>query len=165
MDLFVLLSRIWERDLMQMTMDDLNIDILDDLNDDPGDFTETSDTWTNSPELTLIPLPSNLRVDQCRHISGYGYRLDLWHPGVYPCSFHTYNNTNLNDLQNDVLVIMCGTFSMIWIDQVSNTEGSRCSCCFFSGLILTQHYKYHITPNCDFGVGLKTHRGSCGELK
>ncbi|KAG1802811.1 uncharacterized protein HD556DRAFT_1304077 [Suillus plorans] len=43
--------------------DNLNIDILDDLDD----FTETSEnTWTNSPELTVIPLPSNLGVDQCR---------------------------------------------------------------------------------------------------
>ncbi|KAG1834749.1 hypothetical protein EV424DRAFT_1531955 [Suillus variegatus] len=46
--------------------EDLNIDILDDLDDDPADFTETSHTWTNSPELTVIPLPSNLRVDRCR---------------------------------------------------------------------------------------------------
>ncbi|KAG1721335.1 hypothetical protein EDB19DRAFT_1917378 [Suillus lakei] len=46
--------------------DNLNIDILNDLDDDPDDFTETSDTWTNSPELTVIPLPSNLRVDRCR---------------------------------------------------------------------------------------------------
>ncbi|KAG1726663.1 hypothetical protein EDB19DRAFT_1833352 [Suillus lakei] len=46
--------------------DNLNIDILDDLDDDPDDFTKTSDTWTNSPKLTVIPLPSNLRVDQCR---------------------------------------------------------------------------------------------------
>ncbi|KAG1723661.1 uncharacterized protein EDB91DRAFT_1063313 [Suillus paluster] len=47
--------------------DDLNVDILDDLDDDLADFTETSDTWANSPELTVIPLPSNLGVDQCRH--------------------------------------------------------------------------------------------------
>ncbi|KAG1783468.1 hypothetical protein EV702DRAFT_1176575 [Suillus placidus] len=40
--------------------DDLNVDILDDLDDDPAEFTETSDTWTNSLELTVIPLPSNL---------------------------------------------------------------------------------------------------------
>ncbi|KAG1795013.1 uncharacterized protein HD556DRAFT_1365543 [Suillus plorans] len=46
--------------------DDLNVDILDDLDDDPADFTETSHTWTNSPELTVIPLPSNLGVDRCR---------------------------------------------------------------------------------------------------
>lgn len=46
--------------------DDLNIDILDDLDDDPANFTETSDTWANSPELTVIPLPSNLGVDRCR---------------------------------------------------------------------------------------------------
>ncbi|KAG1733456.1 hypothetical protein EDB19DRAFT_1911595 [Suillus lakei] len=46
--------------------DDLNLDILDDLDDDPADFSETSDTWTNSPKLTVIPLPSNLGVDQCR---------------------------------------------------------------------------------------------------
>ncbi len=46
--------------------DDLNIDILDDLDDDLAEFTETSDTWTNSPELTVIPLPSNLGVDRCR---------------------------------------------------------------------------------------------------
>ncbi|KAG1784677.1 uncharacterized protein HD556DRAFT_1314890 [Suillus plorans] len=43
--------------------DNLNIDILDDLDDDLDDFTETSDDiWTNSPELTVIPLPSNLGV-------------------------------------------------------------------------------------------------------
>ncbi|KAG1734432.1 uncharacterized protein EDB91DRAFT_1056926 [Suillus paluster] len=42
--------------------DDLNIDILDDLDDDPEDFIRKSDTWTNSPELTVIPLPSNLGV-------------------------------------------------------------------------------------------------------
>ncbi|KAG1726661.1 hypothetical protein EDB19DRAFT_1914522 [Suillus lakei] len=42
--------------------DNLNIDILDDLDDDPDDFTKTSDTWTNSPKLTVIPLPSNLRM-------------------------------------------------------------------------------------------------------
>ncbi|KAG1879029.1 hypothetical protein F4604DRAFT_1880057 [Suillus subluteus] len=47
--------------------DDLNVDILDDLDDDPADFSKTSDAWTNSPELTVIPLPSNLRVDRCRH--------------------------------------------------------------------------------------------------
>ncbi|KAG1723311.1 uncharacterized protein EDB91DRAFT_1087858, partial [Suillus paluster] len=47
--------------------DDLNVDILDDLDDDPEDFIRTSDTWTNSPELTVIPLPSNLRVDRCKH--------------------------------------------------------------------------------------------------
>ncbi|KAG1728271.1 uncharacterized protein EDB91DRAFT_1086149 [Suillus paluster] len=46
--------------------DDLNVDILDDLDDDLADFTETSDTWVNSPELTVIPLPSNLGVDRCR---------------------------------------------------------------------------------------------------
>ncbi|KAG1739754.1 hypothetical protein EDB19DRAFT_1908771 [Suillus lakei] len=46
--------------------DDLTLDILDDLDDDPADFSETSDTWTNSPELTVIPLPSNLGVDRCR---------------------------------------------------------------------------------------------------
>ncbi|KAG1805032.1 uncharacterized protein HD556DRAFT_1328019 [Suillus plorans] len=40
--------------------DDLNVDILDDLDDDLADFTETSHTWTNSPKLTVIPLPSNL---------------------------------------------------------------------------------------------------------
>ncbi|KAG1765179.1 hypothetical protein EV702DRAFT_1051123 [Suillus placidus] len=45
--------------------DDLNIDILDDLDDDPADFTETSDTRTNSPELTdLIPLEMSLREGQ-----------------------------------------------------------------------------------------------------
>ncbi|KAG2067292.1 hypothetical protein BDR04DRAFT_1159336 [Suillus decipiens] len=43
--------------------DDFNLDILDDLEDDLADFTETSDVWTNTPELTIIPLPSNLRVD------------------------------------------------------------------------------------------------------
>ncbi|KAG2062718.1 hypothetical protein BDR04DRAFT_1164737 [Suillus decipiens] len=43
--------------------DDFNIDILDDLKDDPADFTKTSDVWTNTPELTIIPLPSNLGVD------------------------------------------------------------------------------------------------------
>ncbi|KAG1827343.1 uncharacterized protein BJ212DRAFT_1474499 [Suillus subaureus] len=47
--------------------DDLNVDILNDLDDDLADFTNTSDTWANSPELTVIPLPSNLGVDQCRH--------------------------------------------------------------------------------------------------
>ncbi|KAG2075562.1 hypothetical protein BDR04DRAFT_1005037 [Suillus decipiens] len=46
--------------------DDFNIDILDDLEDDPAHFTETSNVWTNTPELTIIPLPLNLRVDQCR---------------------------------------------------------------------------------------------------
>lgn len=46
--------------------EDLNVDILDDLDDDPADFTETSHAWTNSPELTVIPLPSNLGVDRCR---------------------------------------------------------------------------------------------------
>jgi len=46
--------------------DDLNIDILDDLDDDPADFTQTLETWTHSPELTIIPLPSNFGVDQCR---------------------------------------------------------------------------------------------------
>jgi hypothetical protein len=46
--------------------DDLNIDILDDLDDDLADFTEASDTWRNAPKLTIIPLPSNLGVDQCR---------------------------------------------------------------------------------------------------
>ncbi|KAG1867501.1 hypothetical protein C8R48DRAFT_747361 [Suillus tomentosus] len=46
--------------------EDLDVDILDDLDDDPADFTETSHTWTNSPELTVIPLPSNLGVDRCR---------------------------------------------------------------------------------------------------
>ncbi|KAG1892924.1 uncharacterized protein F5891DRAFT_1131426 [Suillus fuscotomentosus] len=40
--------------------EDLDVDILDDLDDDPAYFTETSHTWTNSPELTVIPLPSNL---------------------------------------------------------------------------------------------------------
>ncbi|KAG2141392.1 uncharacterized protein EDB93DRAFT_1252536 [Suillus bovinus] len=48
--------------------DDLNVDILDDLDDDPEDFTETSDTWTNLPELIMIPLPSNLGVDRCRRL-------------------------------------------------------------------------------------------------
>jgi hypothetical protein len=46
--------------------DDLNIDILDHLDDDQADFTQTFKTWTHSPELTIIPLPSNLRVDRCR---------------------------------------------------------------------------------------------------
>ncbi|KAG1800198.1 uncharacterized protein HD556DRAFT_1341629 [Suillus plorans] len=40
--------------------DNLNVDILDDLDDDLADFTEISHTWTNSPELTVIPLPLNL---------------------------------------------------------------------------------------------------------
>ncbi|KAG1727573.1 uncharacterized protein EDB91DRAFT_1253835 [Suillus paluster] len=47
--------------------DDLNIDILDDLDDDPEDFIRTSDTWTNSPELTVIPLPSNLGANDALH--------------------------------------------------------------------------------------------------
>ncbi|KAG1765465.1 hypothetical protein EV702DRAFT_1051002 [Suillus placidus] len=47
--------------------DNLNVDILDDFDDDPADFAEISDTWTNSSELTAIPLPSNLGVDRCRH--------------------------------------------------------------------------------------------------
>ncbi|KAG2361925.1 hypothetical protein BDR07DRAFT_1485381 [Suillus spraguei] len=47
--------------------DDLNIDILDDIDDDPADFTETSDAWTNSPELTIIPLPSNLGANDALH--------------------------------------------------------------------------------------------------
>ncbi|KAG1738665.1 uncharacterized protein EDB91DRAFT_1249202 [Suillus paluster] len=47
--------------------DDLNIDILDDLDDDLEDFIGKSDTWTNSPELTVIPLPSNLGVDRSKH--------------------------------------------------------------------------------------------------
>ncbi|KAG1867096.1 hypothetical protein C8R48DRAFT_747493 [Suillus tomentosus] len=46
--------------------EDLDVDILDDLDDDPADFTETSHTWTNSPKFTVIPLPSNLGVDRCR---------------------------------------------------------------------------------------------------
>ncbi|KAG1863871.1 hypothetical protein F4604DRAFT_1928984 [Suillus subluteus] len=46
--------------------DDLNVDILDDLDDDLADFSKTSDTWTNSPKLTVIPLPLNLGVDRCR---------------------------------------------------------------------------------------------------
>ncbi|KAG1884743.1 hypothetical protein F4604DRAFT_1919247 [Suillus subluteus] len=46
--------------------DDLNVDILDDLDDDPADFSKTSDAWTNSPKLTVIPLPLNLGVDRCR---------------------------------------------------------------------------------------------------
>ncbi|KIK44647.1 hypothetical protein CY34DRAFT_22913 [Suillus luteus UH-Slu-Lm8-n1] len=45
----------------------MRLDILDGLDDDQADFTETSDTWANSPELTVILLPSNLGVDQCRH--------------------------------------------------------------------------------------------------
>ncbi|KAG1850241.1 hypothetical protein DFJ58DRAFT_914749 [Suillus subalutaceus] len=44
--------------------EDLYLDILDDLDDDLADFTETSDTWANSPELTVIPLPSNLGASQ-----------------------------------------------------------------------------------------------------
>jgi hypothetical protein len=43
--------------------DDLTVDILNDLDDDPADYTETSDTWTNSSKLTVILLPSNLGVD------------------------------------------------------------------------------------------------------
>ncbi|KAG2068311.1 hypothetical protein BDR04DRAFT_1157983 [Suillus decipiens] len=46
--------------------DNFNIYILDDLEDDLADFTETSDVWTNTPELTIIPLPSNLGVNRCR---------------------------------------------------------------------------------------------------
>ncbi|KAG1802451.1 uncharacterized protein BJ212DRAFT_1285782, partial [Suillus subaureus] len=46
--------------------DDLNVDILNDLNDDLADFTDTSDTWANSPKLTVIPLPSKLGVDRSR---------------------------------------------------------------------------------------------------
>ncbi|KAG1853336.1 hypothetical protein F4604DRAFT_1933227 [Suillus subluteus] len=52
--------------------DDLNVDILDDLDDDPADFSKTSDTWTNSPELTVIPLASNLGVDRCRTLHAEG---------------------------------------------------------------------------------------------
>ncbi|KAG2146457.1 uncharacterized protein EDB93DRAFT_1250995 [Suillus bovinus] len=48
--------------------DDLTIDILDNLDNDPEDFTETSDTWKNSPELIVIPLPSNLGVDRYRRL-------------------------------------------------------------------------------------------------
>ncbi|KAG1784423.1 uncharacterized protein HD556DRAFT_1427833 [Suillus plorans] len=36
-----------------------------DADDEPEDL-NTSHTWTNSPELTVIPLPSNLGVDRCR---------------------------------------------------------------------------------------------------
>lgn len=43
--------------------DNLNIDILDDLNNDPAYFAETSDAWTNASELTIIPLPSNFGVN------------------------------------------------------------------------------------------------------
>jgi hypothetical protein len=43
--------------------DNLNVDILDDLDDDLADFTEASNTWRNSPKLTVILLPSNLGVD------------------------------------------------------------------------------------------------------
>ncbi|KAG1738323.1 uncharacterized protein EDB91DRAFT_1249240 [Suillus paluster] len=45
----------------------LQEDILDDLNDDLEDFIGKSDTWTNSPKLTVIPLPSNLGVDRSKH--------------------------------------------------------------------------------------------------
>ncbi|KAG1901338.1 uncharacterized protein F5891DRAFT_1187617 [Suillus fuscotomentosus] len=47
--------------------EDLDVDILDDLDDDPADFTETSHTWTNFPELTVIPLPSNLGANDALH--------------------------------------------------------------------------------------------------
>ncbi|KAG1732818.1 hypothetical protein EDB19DRAFT_1911834 [Suillus lakei] len=44
---------------------DLDIDIINDLNDDSEDFMDVSDALMTSPELTVIPLPSNIRVDQC----------------------------------------------------------------------------------------------------
>ncbi|KAG1898408.1 uncharacterized protein F5891DRAFT_1190786 [Suillus fuscotomentosus] len=51
------LTHIWEGFDADDEPEDLDIDILDYMT---GDFTETSHTWTNSPELTVIPLPSNL---------------------------------------------------------------------------------------------------------
>lgn len=41
--------------------DNLNVDILNNLDDDLVDFIETSNSYTNSPKLTVILLPSNLR--------------------------------------------------------------------------------------------------------
>jgi hypothetical protein len=38
----------------------------DDDSDDLNIDTQTLETWTHSPKLTIIPLLSNLGVDQCR---------------------------------------------------------------------------------------------------
>ncbi|KAG2065063.1 hypothetical protein BDR04DRAFT_1161890 [Suillus decipiens] len=83
--------------------DDFNIDILDDLEDDPADFTKTSDVWTNTSELTIIPLPSNLGVDQCRldiaqqqdHLQG---QIDGFDADEDPDGF---NIDILDDLEDD----------------------------------------------------------------
>ncbi|KAG2356503.1 hypothetical protein BDR07DRAFT_1380756 [Suillus spraguei] len=65
--LLIKVQRIGRQSTETQRLDITRQYILDDLNDDPADFTKTSDVWTNSPELTIIPLPSNLGVDQCRH--------------------------------------------------------------------------------------------------
>ncbi|KAG1733102.1 hypothetical protein EDB19DRAFT_1911682 [Suillus lakei] len=56
------LTHLGERFDAEDDPDNLNIDILNDLDDDLDDFTEISNAWTNSPKLTVIPLPSNLRM-------------------------------------------------------------------------------------------------------
>ncbi|KAG1721825.1 uncharacterized protein EDB91DRAFT_1256337 [Suillus paluster] len=47
--------------------EDLSCAILNDLNDGPDEFSETLDTYPNTPELTVIPLPSNVGLDRLQH--------------------------------------------------------------------------------------------------
>ncbi|KAG1723308.1 uncharacterized protein EDB91DRAFT_1087854 [Suillus paluster] len=47
--------------------EDLSCAILDDLDNGPDEFTETLNTYRNTPELTVIPLPSNVGLDRLQH--------------------------------------------------------------------------------------------------
>ncbi|KAG1767879.1 hypothetical protein EV702DRAFT_1050212 [Suillus placidus] len=89
--------------------DDLNMDILDDLDDDPADFTETSDTWTNSLELTVIPLPSNLGVDRCRRCMGEDLiPLEmLLHEGQANDALHRAHSVTLAVLYRQLMLKIC----------------------------------------------------------
>ncbi|KAG1726799.1 uncharacterized protein EDB91DRAFT_1254170 [Suillus paluster] len=47
--------------------EDLSCAILNDLDDGPDEFTETLDTYPNTPKLAVIPLPSNVGLDRLQH--------------------------------------------------------------------------------------------------
>ncbi|KAG1748881.1 uncharacterized protein EDB91DRAFT_1079015 [Suillus paluster] len=47
--------------------EDLSCSILNDLDDGLDEFTKTLDTYPNTPELTVIPLPSNVGLDRLQH--------------------------------------------------------------------------------------------------
>ncbi|KAG1721480.1 uncharacterized protein EDB91DRAFT_1256508 [Suillus paluster] len=64
---------------------DLDPEILDNLNNDPEDFAKTFDICQNTPELTVIPLPSNFGMSLHEGQANdalHNLRIHLWNKAV-----------------------------------------------------------------------------------